>query len=125
MIRKKFIYLTRNPSNSLDGVGKLLETRGKAGEKSLVSSYTEIYLVRPKGVRMLQQPQYSLSINARESANKARKVKPYVSKKSEGIPDWSAVNTDEYDYGKLRKANGNTRKHVGSVGKDGKRAQRL
>jgi len=76
-------------------------------------------------VRTLQLPQYSLNISVRESSNEARKVKGYVGRKSGGIPYWSAVNTDEYDYGKLRKSNGNARKRVGSVGKDGKCAQRL
>ena len=46
----------------------------------------------------------------------------YARKKSEGVPDWSAVNMDENYYGKLQKSNGNARKRVGNVGKDGKRA---
>ena len=45
-----------------------------------------------------------------------------MEQKSEGVPDWSAVNTDENDYGRLRKTIGNARKRVGNVGKDGKRA---
>ena len=34
----------------------------------------------------------------------------YVGKKSEGIPDWSAVNTDENDYRGLQKSIRNARK---------------
>jgi len=49
-------------------------------------------------------------------------MRGYVWRKSEGIPDWSAVNTDENYYGKLRKSNGNARKWVGNVGRGGKRA---
>jgi len=47
-------------------------------------------------------------------------MKGYVGRKSEGIPDWSAVNTDENDYRRLWKSIGNGRKQVGNVGKDGK-----
>jgi len=71
---------------------------------------------------MLQLPQYSLNISVRESRNKARRMKGYVGRKSKGVPDWSAVNTDENDYGKLQKSIGNARKRVGDVGKDRKRA---
>jgi len=58
----------------------------------------------------------------RESRSKAQKEKGYVGRKSEGIPDWSAVNTDEIYYGRLRKSNGTARERVGNVGKDGKHA---
>jgi len=61
-------------------------------------------------------------MSARESRNKARKVNGYVGRKSEGISDWSAVNMDENDYGKLQKSIRNARKRLGNIGKDGKRA---
>ena len=52
-------------------------------------------------------------------------MKGYVGRKPEGIPDWSAVNMDETDYGKLRKSIGNARKRVENVGKGRKCALRL
>ena len=40
----------------------------------------------------------------------AQEMKGYVERESKVISDWSAVNTDESDYGGLRKSIGNARK---------------